>query len=255
MTIARKLWMGFGILILIFMIAGLIIGASVWSIGEAIEKITSVEEPTSAAAYEMEINVVELSQDVLDYRETGEPQYRERFADDKADFKEFKHTYDSLVNTQSGREQGVRIGTLYREYVALGDTLMDRSELQGALSEESNQAFAELDNLLEQEMLAGVDQGAPDGPEKADVLAALDDKATETNVYLQDYLLRPQTEYQEGVLESIAEFREELTRFEELDSTEEERDQANELENLVDQNTTRVGGLIAVRNSIRSDLE
>jgi len=65
-------------LMLIFIIASLIIGASIWSIGKALEEITSVEEPTSAAAYEMEINIVELSRDVLDYRETGEPQYRER---------------------------------------------------------------------------------------------------------------------------------------------------------------------------------
>lgn len=255
MTIARKLWTGFGTLILIFVIAGLVVGANIWSIGEAIEEITAVEEPSSAAAYEMEINVVELNRDVLDYRETGGPQYRERFADDKADFEEFKATHDSLVDTQFGREQGERIGSLYRQYVALGEALMDRSELQNMLSEESDQAFKEIENLLEEEMLAGIDRGAPGGQEKVISTAELDDQATETNVYLQDYLLRPQTEYREDVLESIEEFREELTRFEELDLTEEERAQANELESLFDQNVTRVEGLIAVRESIQSDLE
>src|SRR5918999_5408605 len=108
MTIARKLWLGFGSLVLLFLLAGLIILFSERSIRSALDEIANVEEPTRAAAYEMEINTVEMSRDVLGYLDTGDPQYRERFADDRADFEQFKFRYDSLVDTPRGREHGAR---------------------------------------------------------------------------------------------------------------------------------------------------
>ncbi len=46
MTIARKLWLGFEILILLILVASLIIFLSARSVGSALDQITSVEEPT-----------------------------------------------------------------------------------------------------------------------------------------------------------------------------------------------------------------
>ena len=58
LTIANKLWIGFGILILLLAVTSIIIAVNIKLIDRALKKITLVEEPTSAAAYEMEINVV-----------------------------------------------------------------------------------------------------------------------------------------------------------------------------------------------------
>ncbi len=99
MTIARKLLIGFGILILIFLVAGLIISISARSVENNLQEIVEVEEPTRAASFEMEINTVEISQDVLNYLDTGEQQYRDKFVDNQADFEEFKARYDELVET------------------------------------------------------------------------------------------------------------------------------------------------------------
>jgi CHASE3 domain sensor protein len=52
MTIARKLWLGFGSLILIFLVASLIVLFSERTIENSLEEIVNVEGPTSAAAYE-----------------------------------------------------------------------------------------------------------------------------------------------------------------------------------------------------------
>ncbi len=88
MTIARKLWLGFGIVVLIFLAASLIIVVSQRSISSALDEIASVEEPTRDASQEMEINLVEMSRDVLEYLHEGDPQYRERLAEDRAEFEE-----------------------------------------------------------------------------------------------------------------------------------------------------------------------
>ena len=57
MTIARnKLWIGFGIVVLIFLAASLIILVSQRFIDSAIDEIANVEAPTRDASQEMEIN-------------------------------------------------------------------------------------------------------------------------------------------------------------------------------------------------------
>src|SRR3712207_53037 len=106
MTIARKLWLGFGGLILIFLVASLIILLSVGAITRNLGEMVQVEEPARAASYEMEINTVEISQDVLAYLNTGDPQYRKQFANDKSDFEKFNARYDELVDTPKERASG-----------------------------------------------------------------------------------------------------------------------------------------------------
>ena len=118
MTIARKLWLGFGVLILILLLVGLIIFLSERSIQSASNEIANVEEPTRAAAFEMEINTVEISRDVLTYLDTGDPQYREHFAEDRADFERYKARYDELGDTPTEEEQAARVQSLYEKYVA-----------------------------------------------------------------------------------------------------------------------------------------
>ncbi|MDP9481016.1 MAG: HAMP domain-containing protein, partial [Actinomycetota bacterium] len=158
MTIARKLWLGFGTLILILVLASLIIFFSQRAVDDALREIVEVEEPTRAASYEMEINAVEIGQDVLDYLETGDPKYRERFANDRADFERFKARYDALVDTERGEKQGDRIEALYEEYAALGEKLTsgEPSGGQGGALLPGERRFlvlqAELDALFDEEV-------------------------------------------------------------------------------------------------------
>jgi two-component system, sensor histidine kinase and response regulator len=160
MTIARKLWLGFGVLILIFLLAGLVIFLSQRSIQTTLDHIAEVEEPTRAASFEMEINVVEISRDVLEYVDTGDPQYRERFADDREDFERAAARHAELVDTPRGEEHVGKINSLYEEYVAAGEDLMDRSDdlpvgsIEPLLAErkEFSRLETELDNMLDEEV-------------------------------------------------------------------------------------------------------
>ena len=59
MTIARKLWLGFGVLTLILVVVGIIIFLTLRSTRSTLDEIANVEEPTRATTYEMEINAIE----------------------------------------------------------------------------------------------------------------------------------------------------------------------------------------------------
>ncbi len=58
MTIGKKLGLGFGIVLLIFAISGVVTIVLLGDIGGHLDLVINVEEPTSAAAYEMEINLI-----------------------------------------------------------------------------------------------------------------------------------------------------------------------------------------------------
>jgi len=175
MTIARKLWLGFGILILIFLLAGLAIFLSQRSIQGSLDEVVGVEEPTRAATYEMETYAVEIGRDVLQYLDTGETQYRESFADDRAQFEKFKARYDGLVDTPTGEELRARINSVYGEYVALGESLIDRrnefaANPDGPISadlQEFSRLQAELDGLFDEEVQPWTGQQLAEAEEDA----------------------------------------------------------------------------------------
>ncbi|MDP9424739.1 MAG: PAS domain S-box protein, partial [Actinomycetota bacterium] len=165
MTIARKLWLGFGILILIFVLTGLVVGTSVRSIGASLREIVKVEEPTATAASEMELNTVEIGQGVLSYLDTGDPRERQQVVNDQADFEEFKTLYNERVESQKGKELGGQVDRLYTEYVALGTELMDVRDERGGeygIPLEEQKRFStlqdELDNLFDNELQARATQ-------------------------------------------------------------------------------------------------
>jgi PAS domain S-box-containing protein len=171
MTITRKLWLGFGVLILIFLLASLTILLSEGTIRRGLTEIVSVEEPTRAAAYEMQINTVEISRDVRVYLLNGDPRYREEFANDRAEFEEFKARYDELADTPKSKELGDRVDTLYGEYVSLGETLMDKQDEQGTVSAGDQEEFLrrqnELDRFLDEEVLPWSNQQLAQAEEDA----------------------------------------------------------------------------------------
>ena len=158
MTISRKLWLGFGTLILLFLLASLIVLLGERILGNALEEIVEVEEPTRSAVYEMKINAGELGSDVQGYVETGDPRYRERFEEDRAEFEKYQARYDELVDTETGRRHSKRISSLYEEYIALGERLTNPTGegLGSGTSQANLRRFTglryELNNVLDQEV-------------------------------------------------------------------------------------------------------
>ena len=253
--ISRRLSASFGLLImiLIFVIAGLIIGLGMWSISSAFEEITAVEEPTSAAAYEMEINIVELDRDVLNYLDTGDERYREQAADDRADFEEAKADFDELVDTPTGREHADMLDEIYGEYAALAEALMDEQDEQNALISEVGEGFVEIDRLLDDELQANIDQGGADGPQKLEMTTSMEADVGELGTWFGSYLEFRHESSRQRVLDNADDFREELAQFEALELTEEERARANELEENFEQTVSQIEDTMDIEGSIQGD--
>ena len=82
-----------GLLLSLFVIAVLVSLFQARVVDGNVREITEVEEVTSAAAYEMEINVIGIGLGVLKYLQTGDDIHRQRVAKNEADFERFRAQY------------------------------------------------------------------------------------------------------------------------------------------------------------------
>ena len=115
LTVVAKLGIGIGTLLVLILISGLV---SLWQnefIESKIREITEVEEPTSAAAFEMEINLLGTGFALVAYLHDHDPAHLERIAKDEADFEHFQRRYHELAEIE--RDD------------ALGDELADTREV------------------------------------------------------------------------------------------------------------------------------
>jgi hypothetical protein len=133
------------------------------AVHRAMHTVTEVAEPISAAAYEMEINVVGTGLGVLKYLETGSSFHRERVVKDTADFARFKATYDGLAATPETKELGAKIDAAYKEFRTLGGYLMDASDEQRILSTLIAGRFKMISWHLSEQIQARIDLQAPSG--------------------------------------------------------------------------------------------
>jgi PAS domain S-box-containing protein len=240
---------------LIFLLTSLVIVLSERSTQEALDEIINVEEPTRAASFEMEINTVEISRDVLDYLETGDERFRERFADDREDFERSKARHSELVDTPTGVEQGEMISSVYERYVVLGADLLDASDEQDDLLDRTNRGFEAIDSIADETIEAEVDNagGETGTAEELGRLADIQYDIAAMNTSLASYLREPGAEPRQRVLDDEAEVREGFEAYGNLDLDESERERIRTLEKRFDATTTEVNGLLDSVETLREN--
>ncbi len=123
MTIGKKLGLGFGIVLLIFVISGSVTVSQLRGIKENLYNIVEVETPTSAAAYEMEINLIGTGFGVLGYLNDRDPVHLQRIKDDTEDFEEFKGKYLELAYADE-KKLGLALGERYDDYMKLANKII-----------------------------------------------------------------------------------------------------------------------------------
>ena len=103
-TVGRRVVVGLIIIVALGLIAMLTIYRGLNTVQSAVDRLFDVDEPLNAAAYEMEINVNGIAFAILTYLATGRSEYRDRVAQDNADFLSYHAEYRGLVETQGARK-------------------------------------------------------------------------------------------------------------------------------------------------------
>lgn len=253
-TITKKIGLGFALVLLIGLVGMLILYRELVTAQRALRTVIQVKEPLSAAGYEMEINVIGTGMGVLKYLDTGDPQYRQRVTKDEADFTHFQARYEQLVETPHGKAHGQQLLTLYRQFVALGKTLMAAKDEQAARFATMAANFSRLDVLLDDHLQANLDRRGPDGTRKAEEAVALEADAAETGTWLGNYLRTHTPDYRTRIADNADDFRRHLTTFRAFRLTVAEQRLVDEVDALFQQTTDEIHQILTLHDAMQQQL-
>ena len=243
----RRLSYGLGVLLVLLGAVGIYTVGSIQATRESLEEAEGGE--AGAAVSEMKTHAGELGDGASGYVETDDPAYREQAEEARSGFEEARVRYDSSVGEGEGR--GSEIGVLYEEYAALGETLINENDEQEAAHARVGETFDEIENTLD-EVRENAASGL-DGSRKAQEAASMSTAADSLEESLASYLQERRRDFLNTASSSTGDFNRAHARFERLRLNAEERNQAAELETLLDEAIAGSNDVLDIDGSLQEN--
>ena len=242
-------------------VLGIISNYGLISTNRALDEIVETEEPTSAAAYQMEINAIEIGDKVSEYLGTGDLDTLEGVESDERQFERAKASYDKLTTTSREEELSNRLGGLYAEYAGLADSLIEQKGRQEGLVDEAYGNLDRVEGFIDGEFRSQIALEGPRAVEKAGAVGSLEAGVSELRAALGNYLRSPREDYREDLSAAAGGFEEELAALRDTGLSEAESDRVDDLEarfngalSLVEEAADSRGSIAADRRDLL-DLE
>src|SRR5262245_7180854 len=163
MTTAGKLWLGFGLLLALLVGTGLFVAHRLALIERALVTIMAVQEPATAATYEMAINVVGTRASVLHYVESGDASQRTLVSELFTEFTRGKMRFDQVARSRASRDLGRSLDIAYARFHRLGDSLMTASDLRRFRTAAFGRRSEDLATLVDPGLRAHLDTKGKEG--------------------------------------------------------------------------------------------
>ena len=157
-TVRQKLLAGFGIVLLIWVVSGLMNIYQFRHIRGHLSDITEVKEPTSAAAFEMEIKLIGTGFGLLGYFYDRDPKHLERMIKNKKDFEKFQATYHELAETEKGKALGTMVTDGYYKLNDLADELIVIEDKQTKDFQIMMSNFNKMDEVLDEKLQPNIEK-------------------------------------------------------------------------------------------------
>jgi hypothetical protein len=119
------------------------------SIHKDVESVLGVAQPMAEAAVEMEINILEAGFRVTKYLHRPEPIYRDRYANDNAEFRQFHALYRRLSTNSQQHALADQLQREHEEYVAVGARLFGAKDLRDANLHTVTQSLERIISILD----------------------------------------------------------------------------------------------------------
>jgi signal transduction histidine kinase/CheY-like chemotaxis protein len=214
MSTAGKLWFGFGLLLALLIGTGLFVAHRLATIERSLVTILAVQEPATAATYEMAVNVIGTRAAVLHYVSIGDSADKARIADLDADFRDFKTRFDLIARTPPSRQLGARIDDTYREFHLLGDTLVRASDQWRAAAASFARRSDDIEALAN-DANRSMDDSGRDGQRRRAEAENLETAVAEVSATVGHYIPSLDERYRARIAQHEARFREALRQFRE----------------------------------------
>jgi len=254
LTFTKKIVVGLSIIVAIGIVSMLIVYDGLNTLQNNVQELAHIEEPSAAAAYEMEINALGIGMGVLKYLDSHDSRDRQRVKKDQADFERFHAEYVRLAKTPRHRELADRMATLYTGFKALGETLMTNKDDEEAIFAAVGQNFERIDNILDRRIQANINRQRPGSFMKLEQSLDLEADIAEIGIWLATYHRTHKGEHKELIWANEREFRKTLRRLRNSPRLSvEERRWAEELENIFNETISGVQRILTIEERMLVD--
>ncbi len=253
MNIAKKVSFTIAVLIGLFIFSGLASYNKLNEIESKIRHITEIEEPTSAAAYEMEVNVVETGLAVLNYLDNSNPNYRKRVEEDSREFAQYYASYVELAETEREKHFGRQAASYFHEFKTLGDSIMHKKDYLDEQYSALYLRFVNFRHFIDKEVQPWINSKtyksiSPDG----DSLNLSTNYLGMASAVLQFQLTR-QDEYRKAAFYYVEKSRRSLAQLKARTQLPETKRQTEELERLLAEITSSIPNILAVDDELNEN--
>ena len=173
--VAQKLWLGFGLLLLIMVVSSLVSIHHIRQIDRALRQVVEIEKPLEDTVLEMEINAGAIAREVLSYVHKLETKHLEVMRDSDADFERFAARFEQLAETDEVRRLGRKVAGLYAKFKMVGDEIIVLADQRESALQAFRTSAEAVDGLLDGKLKPLAAGNASSGTGKLKAAADLDE--------------------------------------------------------------------------------
>src|SRR5258706_1103380 len=255
MTVIGKITVSFVVFASVGLLSMLMSFDGLKDIKSAIFRVSVVEEPISAAVYEMQIKISGSGLGVLKYLETGDAKYRAQVANDENEFEKLNRKYENLVTNAKEKRSGDTISALYRAFHNLGQTLMHQKEVQEDLAGKIIESTDRIEETLDDRIQFCLSPVGSDGVKKTFIAGELGGNNAAVGTWFGNYLRTSKKEHKKRIFDSANEFRKQLSALKSFKLVAQERHWVEALETRFNRTMSLVKTALATHDSLQSGLE
>jgi len=249
-TVASKLAISFGLLILIILTSGSIVFIQLGVIESKLNDIVNRATPISDAAYEMEINLIGTGFGLLGYLEDRDPEHLNRIREDIAEFQAFHQIHKDLAETIESKDFSVQIGAQFDQFNHLANSIVLLENEQDSKVTTLYSNLAVMDDLLDEKIQAAISPGSPGAYKKLEAAMELEINTNGIAKGLGEYLRTFDSRYEARVMKDESDFKHFLRQYLSSPLTQEEESWVKELDGLFAESAALTREIIEINKHI-----
>ncbi|MFC1893426.1 PAS domain S-box protein [Chloroflexota bacterium] len=218
-TIARSLWLGFGLMVLVLAIIALIYYWQIQRIESDVARVVEIQEPVEEAVLEMQMHTGTIARAVSDYLRTGDPAHADQAHDAELGFEIAHMHFNELAQTNEASNLGQEIAGLFENVAGKHYRVMSLSEQQNSTLLFFRQDIKEVDAVIGGMLHATMDGNPTDALNKIQLALGMRDSLNKVSIATEAYSTGPDIALQQEVAGVQEDFRQYSIKYRETGLT------------------------------------
>jgi len=206
-TIVGKLWLGFGLLLLILVVTFIIYYWQTQRIDSHIAQVVEIQESGQQAVLEMRLNTANIARSVSDYMRDGDLTHLERARDFETGFKISAARFNEFTQTDGQKVLGQEINKLYEEFKGAANESTALMSQQHTTLLLFRGKVKEINFSIYEIHQATIDGTPPDALKKLEAAIDMQSSLNKVSIAVETYTIKSDPGLRQEILDGQEEFK------------------------------------------------